>query len=347
MCVDAPVVPGTVRFLGKSRYWSAQGFVAEIPGEVAGEVTGARTRCIIAFRGSVDVMNYVADLEVWQTAWPNWGVDNRSWCPDCQVHQGVAFTYRELRPSMLSAIRSLNCSSFAMAGHSLGGSMAALASLDIRRMGWHVHPVYTFGKLRNGNQAFVEAYVAAARQQGTSPPMWRVVASHDVVPRLPMDWLGYVHEPLEVYYSTEARVGSFRVCSSTPHEIENPVCAHARSVFSCLWSDDHNMYLDKTTKSADMPVSCDAEGPSFTAASVWYVLALVCIAQGCCSPFCLLCCYGKRCGKQCAKFSAGCYYGKYLPWRFRRYREVSSDKLPTPQTMGHQQEELEDFEDGL
>merc|ERR1712110_470300 len=81
----------------------------------------------------------------------------------------------------------------------------------------HVNRVYTFGKPRVGNQAYVNTYVRAAAMRGVSTPMWRLVGSLDPIPHYPPHSMGYVHEPNEVFYDSSQ---SYRVCPS-PYQIQN------------------------------------------------------------------------------------------------------------------------------
>jgi acetyl esterase/lipase len=65
-------------------------------------------------------------------------------------------------------------------GHSLGGALAALAAIELRR----AYPaalvrVYTFGAPRVGNRAFSALYDAHV------PDTWAVVNLEDPVPRVP------------------------------------------------------------------------------------------------------------------------------------------------------------------
>jgi hypothetical protein len=127
--------------------------------------------------------------------------------------------------------------------------------------------------------------------------------------------MGYVHEPLEVYYPTEHRTGIFNVCLSSPDEYENKSCAWTRSILGVLGWDDHNSYLDKTTKSNELPDECDAEPPSFTIPSVFYLIGLYCIVNSCFGFCCRLCMRGAKRGvRECVIVSANCYYDKWIPF---------------------------------
>eukprot|EP00746_Dinoflagellata_sp_MGD_P009121 gnl/MRDRNA2_/MRDRNA2_118430_c0_seq1.p1 gnl/MRDRNA2_/MRDRNA2_118430_c0~~gnl/MRDRNA2_/MRDRNA2_118430_c0_seq1.p1 ORF type:complete len:318 (+),score=33.16 gnl/MRDRNA2_/MRDRNA2_118430_c0_seq1:172-1125(+) len=249
MCEDTVVVPGSVRFLGKTKVWELQGYAARLP---RGE------DCIVAFRGSIDVMNWVDDMYAKQRPWPS---NSTSWCNGCRVHSGFADAYEEIRPAMLEAINDLRCSSVQFAGHSLGAALVTLASMDLRgTTSLSIGPVWTFGKPRVGNYAFVNAYVATAQKRDVQPPLWRVVHYHDPVPRLaPAHSLGldYDHEPLEVYYTDRAS-SKFWECPSNqqlPQPWENQSCAFATSLAGCV-NMDHVTYLNLTFAFSNFPSSC-------------------------------------------------------------------------------------------
>jgi len=258
MCSEARVVPGSPRFFSSPDAFgfpNVQGYVAQVPTQDSGSETSSNT-CIISFRGSVEVMNYVRDGKFWHTSWPNWEGGNKSMCPGCQVHTGVAECYSDLRSNMLRYVRELNCKRLRLAGHSLGGGIVSLASMELRSSGFLVDKVYTFGKLRVGNEAYAAAYIAAAERQGVDPPMWRLVNQHDPVPRLPPMWTGpYVHTPVEVYYESP---GTFKICCSSSRELENSTCGVSVGLPACLSNSahDHNTYLNLSTIGSDLAAAC-------------------------------------------------------------------------------------------
>lgn len=255
ICHDAPIVPGAVHFL-KSKLFGAQGYVARTSS------TADNNECIVAFRGSVTPQNWISDFVAYLTPW-----NNDDWCPGCKVHAGVAKTYDALRNDMLEGIKKLKCEQVAFAGHSMGGGMVALASLDVHEtLNLTVGPVYTYGMLRTGNQAFVDAYVRVAEKQGRYPPMWRLVHYYDPVPRLPPSdiyFLEYVHIPLEVYYTDRSNT-EWEVCPSS-NRTENKTCSAAVSLLKCSTSNpgvDHNQYLNMTTDFDALPKSCTSDQES-------------------------------------------------------------------------------------
>mmetsp|Transcript_40799 Transcript_40799/g.89200 ORF Transcript_40799/g.89200 Transcript_40799/m.89200 type:complete len:322 (-) Transcript_40799:266-1231(-) len=243
---EVPIQRGSVRMLGPGADWEVQGFVAAMPQGTA------RRRCIVAFRGSIALLNWVADASFTTMPWPPAGVNDTAWCPGCRVHKGFLMAYDELRADMLLAIRDLHCARVAVVGHSLGAAVATLAVSELRQRSMRVGPVYLFGSPRVGNGHFAKAFEAAAEHQG-DVPSWRIVHFHDPVPRL---WLtgppfDYTHVPGEVYYIDKAST-AFRVCNATG---EDESCSAATPLWRCI-TDDHLTYMNMTFAHKRLPSEC-------------------------------------------------------------------------------------------
>lgn len=255
-CEIAGIQPNSSRYFGTTSDWEIQGYVARLP--EGAPASGLVTRCIVAIRGSVDIRNWIADALFMMEDW-----HFPTLCPDCRIHSGFAEAYRGLRAPIFEAVQDLNCTSLAFAGHSLGGALVTLASFEARAgFDLHVDEVWTFGKPRVGNDHFAKRYVEAAKSQGVEPPMWRIVHYLDPAPRVPWTtFLGYLHEPHEVWYTTRSS-NSFVVCnestSGTDELDEDPTCSISYSVLSCLGDPDydHNIYLNMSMRSTDMSPQC-------------------------------------------------------------------------------------------
>ncbi|MCG8487105.1 MAG: lipase family protein [Chromatiales bacterium] len=87
-------------------------------------------------------------------------------------------------------------------GHSLGGALCQLFSLDLALCRPEIHGEnINFASPRVGNGAFVDFYTAQ-----THHPTLRVVNVHDAVPHLPPTELGFKHPPsvyLVAFYATD------------------------------------------------------------------------------------------------------------------------------------------------
>jgi len=108
-----------------------------------------------------------------------------------QVHQGFATAYRAVAPRLLSQLRKLlerKRRPVFITGHSLGGALATVCSLDLLlALGLTRREIFvsTFGAPRVGSRSFRSLY------DGAVPIHWRMVVGPDVVAKLPK--MGYVH----------------------------------------------------------------------------------------------------------------------------------------------------------
>jgi pimeloyl-ACP methyl ester carboxylesterase len=126
---------------------------------------------LLAFRGSANPENYLTDAETLL-------VPRRPYAG--LVHRGFAEAVDALWPQIQTALASLPQKlPFWIAGHSLGGAMATLASLRLAEQGLQVKAVYTFGSPRVGNEVFHDAYPLNACN-------YRFVNYDDIVPHLPL-----------------------------------------------------------------------------------------------------------------------------------------------------------------
>lgn len=300
ICKAAPTRRGGVRFLGPGKQWQVQGFVAALP--QAGDHDSQR--CVFAFRGSSSVANWVANAKVLLTEWPRWPVE---WCGDCMVHTGFADAYGELRQQFLDALKTLRCRQVSVAGHSLGGGVATLATLDVRStLNLKVEPVYLFGSPRVGDIAFVKAFTAAAMAQGVEPDAWRVVHYHDPVPRLNLPTGEYKHVGREVYYYTRDE-SAYRVCEVCEDGTDDPKgSAEMSGPNGELVNLDHVTYLNLTLRKGAAPEFGEPTcfGPMDTdeqlkrtsgGGLVVFLLLVTCGLAWCCQRCCRRCFAGCCC----------------------------------------------------
>ncbi|KAL6762402.1 Alpha/Beta hydrolase protein [Haematococcus lacustris] len=97
-------------------------------------------------------------------------------------------------------------------GHSLGGAMATLTALGLKRQGYNVAGLYTFGSPRVGNAGFSRLF----RDAGLWTRSYRFVNEDDAVPQVPLTVMGYAH------------VGQRWVCVGGKCEfVANEGCVHS------------------------------------------------------------------------------------------------------------------------
>jgi hypothetical protein len=90
-----------------------------------------------------------------------------------------------------------------LVGHSLGGAVAALASLEFKARGWEPQ-VTTFGEPRIGNKAFVsflDSQFNLTTQNFSQDTYRRVTHVNDPVPLLPPEEWGYRMHAGEIFIS--------------------------------------------------------------------------------------------------------------------------------------------------
>jgi len=241
-CEMAPVVPGSVHFLGPGAMFAAEGIVAK-------QLPEAEGKCIVAFRGTLSKINWLANFVNVPTRLPF----DAPWCgpwTGCLVHMGTIQAYADLREQLFEALETLQCKSADVTGHSLGAALGTFAAVDLRATKKLPGTAYLFGAPRLGNVAFAVASARAAAETRSST--WRVVHYHDLVPRinawLPPTW--YWHVPREVYYDEPFH--NYTVCSRNGEDLN---CANAVPAALCT-TKDHLMYYNVSFQYFDLPAVC-------------------------------------------------------------------------------------------
>ncbi len=89
---------------------------------------------------------------------------------------------------------------FWLTGHSLGGSLATLAGIQLQMCGYGVDGIYTFGTPRVGDRSFALQFNRRLYRH-----TFRLVNHKDVVPHLPPLALGYAHVGQLIYFDREGQ----------------------------------------------------------------------------------------------------------------------------------------------
>jgi hypothetical protein len=147
--------------------------------EAGGIIGEGRNAVILAFSGT--------DPVVWETLAADFNI---LLTPDKNTHSGFQAAADALQPEIRQAIERSRQSGrpLFIAGHSLGGALAALAAKFAVSEGAKPRAVYVFGMPRVGGQEFQAAY-----NKSLGPVTFRFVHGLDIVARVPMSTLGFRH----------------------------------------------------------------------------------------------------------------------------------------------------------
>ena len=185
---------------------------------------------MVAFRGTYSIANTIIDLSTvpqqyvpypddggnddegdnskgWRLQPPRSVNPEHSKCDDCMVHAGFMTSWRHTRSQLIGILEDLVNRypdyRLTLVGHSLGGAIAALASLDFHAKGWNPQ-ITTFGEPRIGNKALMQYIDKAFGNESSSDASkryQRVTHIDDPVPLLPLSDWGYEMHGGEVYIS--------------------------------------------------------------------------------------------------------------------------------------------------
>lgn len=168
-------------------------------------VVDGSDRIVVSFRGTTSGKNLKTDIRISQRpleqviptaeiAQPSQGIielmDSRAW-KRSRVHSGFSAAYSSVSTELIKNVRKLyedKRRPVFLTGHSLGGSLATLCSLDLHiSLGLHSSEIFvsTFGAPRLGNRVFQQLY------DETILSCWRIVVAPDMVAKLPR--FGYKH----------------------------------------------------------------------------------------------------------------------------------------------------------
>jgi triacylglycerol lipase len=165
--LEAHLAAGGFRLVSVFNKDDAQAFLAVRDGQFA----------VLAFRGTISLQDWRTNLNVRRVPLP--GV------PGVTVHCGFLEAFECCREEIEAAVNAHVPSTLGLyiAGHSLGGALAQIASAVLERD--NLAACYTFGSPRVGTLGF---------DRQVKCPHYRIINNWDLVPGVPPPWFrGYYH----------------------------------------------------------------------------------------------------------------------------------------------------------
>jgi len=199
----------------------------------------ANERIVASFRGSVDIEQWIFDLDVTPV---------HAYCNHCFVHHGFLLAWKDLEADFIIDMKRLllqhNEAEIYFTGHSLGAAAALHAALTVAALGERKIHGYTFGQPRVGNKEF-----ATFAREALRSPWFRIVNYHDPVVQLPKVPGLYEHLPVEVYFFEKPEPGQspgpFYVCSYENGEDPNCQNKDCGGLFQlCVDGAFHTTYMN-------------------------------------------------------------------------------------------------------
>jgi Lipase (class 3) len=184
---------------------------------------------ILAFRGSSNIQNWIINLSFNQVAY--------SRCGNCKVHNGFQTGYNTVKTAVISQIQALKAlhrdAKIYLTGHSLGGALAVLALPDVKDSFGAVAALVTFGQPRVGNSEFASWFGSQVNHE-------RVIHYGDLVPHVPPQANGYLHDGTEIWY--DKAMQTYKTCQGDGNGCSNSLPA------TSLNTGDHSMDIYLTLK---------------------------------------------------------------------------------------------------
>ncbi|EFQ29359.1 lipase [Colletotrichum graminicola] len=220
---------------------------------------------IVAFRGTYSFSNAIIDLStIPQEYVPYPSPDDggqpskqpKHKCKECTVHMGFLASWRQARNLVVPEVKKLRDQypdyPIHMVGHSLGGAVAMLASLEFKvSFGWDNIVVTTFGEPKVGNQGLCN-YVDEVfgldneKDENLSKRSYRrVTHADDPVPLLPLTEWGYKPHAGEYYISKVDLSPS----------LEDVIVCRGDSDARCITKGDGSFFESKVQELAEVAKS--------------------------------------------------------------------------------------------
>lgn len=177
-----------------------------------------KTSLILAFRGTEPLK-----FRDWLTDANHQVVPYDGTSPAIGVHAGFIAAYKSVRDALHRLVEQYEPETVYTTGHSLGGALAALGALDLRKnFPALVVACYMYGAPRIGNRPFVDSY---HRYVLTTH---HYVYRYDLVPHLPSWGDGYEDLTTPIYLRPSRFKWLRLVLGVRDHRLENYITALSR-----------------------------------------------------------------------------------------------------------------------
>jgi len=139
----------------------------------------------ICFRGTKNLYDIYINLNIFPKSFIK---------DDIKVHRGFLYKYLSIRNSIINEtneiISKYDIDDIYISGHSSGGALATIASLDF----YYLYPrqiikTITFGSPKMANKAFAEEYKRCINNS------IRIINKNDIIPYLPINIYQHIEEP--------------------------------------------------------------------------------------------------------------------------------------------------------
>jgi triacylglycerol lipase len=207
------------QFIMPPGYMLLAEFVADVFGnfEPFGYLMQSATDAVLAFRGTDDFPDAIADIRYNQAPYP---YDASAGA----THIGFTTVYGSTRDAVQAAVTALPAGiTLCITGHSLGGAVATLAAIDIAANTTFTSPIiYTIASPRVGNPDFANRFDGSLVKNPTIS--WRVVNMFDLVPLLPPKDIYDLFDVTTYYYqhvTNDLLLAFFKGGAIDNHDLNN------------------------------------------------------------------------------------------------------------------------------
>jgi hypothetical protein len=203
---------------------------------------------VVAFRGTEGIKEWVLDAHFGTLPCPFLASAGETEDGFTKMYQSVAIGTAADSPSLLESLPNLKwkqlVGSVTICGHSLGGALATLATLDITvnaQPPYHNTTSYTFASPRTGDEPF------AAKFDQLVTDSFRVANDLDIVPQLPLF-------PPYKHVQGQSPLKSLTWIPPRFLVMPNPICEHILTSYLFL--------LTHTAGIPELPLAAGCSGPA-------------------------------------------------------------------------------------